>query len=502
MLNAENHPQTAIIIGGGLGGLFTGAILAKNGIAVTIVEKNSTIGGGLQTFRRFGEDFDTGMHVVGGIQEGCNIRRILEYIGVYDASLFENVGKDCADCIFIGEDRQTYRIAAGKEGYIKSLTDYFPHEAENIRQYVDAMYRICEELPLYHLLPADDALIEHSEEFTMPADAFIAKYIKDERLRSLVANINMLYSGEANSTAAFVHAVISVMYLSGPARFIGGSQRLATLLAKVICNNGGQILTNEEVEYVHSEEHNIKYVRTRKGHILSSDYYISDIHPALLFEMLNNEKELPKPYRTRVGNLKNTASAFTVNIKFKKDCFRQFDFTGFYLHDYKSAWHLNDSHKEWPLGFLYMTPPEENQGEFAQKMIITAPMTWDYVRRWEDSHWGNRPEEYKCWKKECLEMILRRMEEIYPDFRTYIDDVNTASPLTIRDFYGVKEGCMSGFAKDYRNVITTQLSVRTKIQNLLLTGQFVSLHGFCGVPLTAIRTSEAILGMGAIMNKL
>ena len=62
--------KTAVIIGGGLGGLFTGAMLAKEGLQVTILEKNPTIGGGLQTFTRFGEKFDTGMHVIGGMQPG------------------------------------------------------------------------------------------------------------------------------------------------------------------------------------------------------------------------------------------------------------------------------------------------------------------------------------------------------------------------------------------------------------------------------------------------
>ena len=58
--------QSIVIIGAGLGGLFTGAILSKEGFAVTLLEKNATIGGGLQTFQRFGEHFDTGMHVIGG----------------------------------------------------------------------------------------------------------------------------------------------------------------------------------------------------------------------------------------------------------------------------------------------------------------------------------------------------------------------------------------------------------------------------------------------------
>ena len=46
--------RTALVIGGGLGGLFTGAILSKEGFKVTVVEKNITIGGGLQNFMRFG----------------------------------------------------------------------------------------------------------------------------------------------------------------------------------------------------------------------------------------------------------------------------------------------------------------------------------------------------------------------------------------------------------------------------------------------------------------
>ena len=51
-----------IIIGGGLGGLTTGALLAKEGLRVIVLEKNAVIGGGLQTFRRGNIEFETGMH--------------------------------------------------------------------------------------------------------------------------------------------------------------------------------------------------------------------------------------------------------------------------------------------------------------------------------------------------------------------------------------------------------------------------------------------------------
>ena len=94
------------------------------------------------------------------------------------------------------------------------------------------------------------------------------------------------------------------------------------------------------------------------------------------------------------------------------------------------------------------------------------------------------------------------MEEMFPRFRDSIENVNTASPLTIRDYYGVKEGAMFGYAKDCKNMALSQVPVVTKIPNLLLTGQCVNLHGFCGVPLTAINTCEAILGRNYVLNKI
>ena len=45
--------KRVIVIGGGLGGLLSGALLAKEGFAVTLIEKNHNIGGSLQSYKRF-----------------------------------------------------------------------------------------------------------------------------------------------------------------------------------------------------------------------------------------------------------------------------------------------------------------------------------------------------------------------------------------------------------------------------------------------------------------
>lgn len=78
----------------------------------------------------------------------------------------------------------------------------------------------------------------------------------------------------------------------------------------------------------------------------------------------------------------------------------------------------------------------------------------------------------------------------------------SASPLTIRDYYHTKDGAIFGYRKDSENLMLSQLPVYTKVRNLLLTGQNINLHGICGVPLTAINTAEAILGLNTLINKI
>ena len=494
--------KSVIIIGGGLGGLFTGAILSKNGVKVTIVEKNSSIGGGLQTFVRFGEIFDTGMHVISGLHDGCNIRRLCDYLGIYDKSLFADVDNNYADSIYVAQDGMTYKIGAGRENFISSLSRYFPDQKYALTKYVDAMYSMVSKIPLFNLTNNKEQNYFDNEETMFPADDFIDKYITNDMLKGILSYISMIYAGERKITPAYVHALVSVFYLMGPSRFIGGSHRLAELLENIIVETGGQIFLNEEVCYIHNDKKTITSIETKRGRKFCGDYYISDINLKTLINIMDEKSAFTKAFRERIKNLPMTYSAFTINLKFRPNSFRYLPHTGFYLSDYDGIWDIGNNNAEWPRGFLYVTPPEQNQKKFCQKMIITIPMPWSFVRQWEQTQLSQRPKDYHFWKKQCLDCVLEKIQDIFPGIRNCIEAVNTASPLTIRDYYGIPNGAMYGFRKDCRDIIRTQIGTRTKVQNLLLTGQSVNLHGFCGVPLTAIQTSEEILGENCVMNKL
>lgn len=493
--------QSVVIIGGGLGGLFTGAILAKEGLHVTVLEKNATIGGGLQTFRRFGEVFDTGMHVIGGLQPGGNIWSICRYLGILDQVSIRDVDAEGMDHLYFSEDQRHYVIPKGREAFVSSLATQFPEEADGLQRYVDAIFALSEEVDLFYLRPARTGMASHSEAFLTAADDLIARYIKDERLRSILAYMNPLYGGRGQQTPAYVHAIISVLYISGTSRFVGGSSHFADLLAEVITKQGGEVVTGDGVEWIEVQERQVQYVKTRKGRTFQADWYISDVHPCTLIRLMD-QKALPKSYRERLDSIPNAYSAFSLYVKMKPDTFPYMNYSEYFMTRYADVWQFGDSEKPWPLGFMLMTPPEPEQGPYSRKVLVTAPMTFDHVRRWEDTTTGHRGADYEAWKQEMADRLLTQVEELHPGFREQMMAVNTSSPLTIRDYYGVKEGAISGFSKDCRNITLSMVPVVTKVRNLLLTGQNNNLHGFCGVPLTAILTCEAILGQNYVLEKI
>lgn len=493
---------SAIIIGGGIGGLFTGAFLAKNGIKVTVLEKNSIIGGGLQCFRRKNKIYETGMHVMGGFEEGGSLSKICKYLGILDTLKIHHIDHNCMDEIRYEKTQEVFKIPSGKEAFIAKMSEYFPHEAEGIKNYVYEIYRLTEEVPLFYLREEPQGIVIHSDEFIWPADKFISHFVSDTKLQEILAYLNPLYGGVAGHTPAYIHALINVLYINGASRFIDGSQQLADALKCVICAHSGEVLSNNEVTKIEVVDKNVVFVETNNGNRFSGDWYISSIHPTEMLRLVPQGTFL-KGFTNRLNEIPISYSAFSLFIDLKPRMLPYIDHTCYYMEDYGAMWTQDQFDAEdWPKGFMYMTPPDSNQGEYASRLLVHCIMSYDQVRKWENTTVGHRGKAYNSWKQECTDKILSKLENVFPGFSKMVSNVYAASPLTIRDYYHTKEGAIFGYRKDCENLIFSQLPVYTKVKNLLLTGQNINLHGICGVPLTAINTSEAILGINTLVNKI
>jgi all-trans-retinol 13,14-reductase len=482
--------KNCIIIGGGIGGLVTGALLAKEGYQVMVLEKNAIIGGGLQTFKRHGVSFPTGMHIFGGFQEGGNLRKIFGYLGVMDKISLHPTDENASDVVTMMGEGETYCLPQGKERFIAYLTEKFPAEKENIKEYIERLFELSEEEDLFYLREASADHHSHSDDFLGSVNQLRDRYIVDPKLKSLLSYLNPLYGGDPQTTPAYIHALLSTLHINGAFQFVGESQQLAEALAKVIENAGGQVLANEEVVKIEVENRIVTGLHTSKGHHYQAENYISDVHPDVLLRIIDPQA-FPTAFKSRIQSVPETTSSFKVYIKFKDKAF-----------PYQNHAHFCLSNDDWPQNIMFVTPPVPQQGEFAETMVVISPMGFDKVKPWEDTRIGHRGEGYEQWKQEMINKVFDFMERLYPDFREKVEFVFASSPLTIRDYYGNKEGSNYGFQKDSNNLMLSQMSVSTKVKNLFLTGQNVNIHGLCGVALTAIETAEALVGQNVIVQKI
>lgn len=477
--------KETLIIGAGLGGLFTGALLSRQGVRVKVLEKNRTIGGGLQNFVRGGEMYETGMHVAGGFAPGDSLYRICSYLGIMDN--LDIVQSDAVASVTFADTCRTYNLPAGRDAFVEYLSGLFPEEKDSLERYMEAIVRLSHEENLFYL---ESGYREHTDEFLMPADRFIAKYISNPELQALLAFVNPLYAGVPGHSPAYLHVMTSVLFIESPCRFGSGSSRLAAELERVIEQGGGQVLTGCEVAKVTVRDMRVTSVTDTKGREYTADSYVSDIHPQSLLERLDG-KAFTTGYSSRLMSIPDTASAFKVFIRLKPGAIENPGCPVSVTDSFANVWKRDG---EWP--------HTVNCFMAGSHMTVFCLMDFSEVRKWENTSTGHRGAEYEAWKKERTDRVLDLVEKRFPGIRDKADDIFAASPLTFRDWYGTKNAGAYGYFKDCENLMLSQVPVRTKVVNLFLTGQNVNMHGIGGVPMTAIETACAVLGNDFILNDI
>ncbi|MDD3280058.1 MAG: NAD(P)/FAD-dependent oxidoreductase [Bacteroidales bacterium] len=494
--------KDVVIIGGGIGGLMSGCLLCKEGYRPIIIEQHYKVGGGLHCFSRKGAIFESGMHFVSGFEETGPLRKIFSYLGIMDKIHVQPLDKNRFELVHFGSDNLKVTFGVGKDNFIEILSKQFPHEADNIRNLMDALYRICDQIPLFNLRTSSNQWYLNDETLT-PVNVFIEKYIQDKKLQIILAWNNTLYSGSKDETPIYIHAIITKFYVEGASRFVNGSQHVADEMVKMIEAHGGKVILKKEITKIEIEDSNITKVIAADGSEYTGDYYISNIHPAYLMDIID-PANIQKAYRERLQNLENSYSAFIMYIVFKPQSFPYMNYNYFYYKDYNLVWNaINYDLKDFPQGFMAMTSPETFQNEYAKKGMFTCIMRYNDFKEWENTVVGKRGKEYVKLKKEIETRFINLVEEVFPNFKNSIDKVICSTPLTIRDYLKSKEGGLYGYKKNSQNLIKSQVLARTKIKNLFLTGQNINLHGILGVPLSAIVTvGELVGGFDYLVNKI
>ena len=479
--------KNVCIIGGGLGGLMTGALLAREGYRVTVLEKNGTFGGGIQSFRRKGFDFDPCMHVFGGMQPGGNLRKILEYLGIAESLHFI----PCHDTLV--HDGTILPLPFGREAWIEAI-GYGRHK-EELTAYVDSLYALVDTEDLFCMRPST-GIPREAENIT--ARELIARHISDPELRDRLAFVAHLYDGTDDSPA-LLHALTSVLHIEGVYRLSPSASTLAEALAGIIAAAGGEVHTHCEVTAIEADGRTATAACCGDRRF-SADSYVCDL-PIGAAMHLAPQQAFSTAFRHRMAEARQCCSAFSVYGILKPHTLPHEERGYHVLRRGASPWEMaRCTPEQWPHNLFLMTTPATDDPRYAATFTLVAPMDYGVVRQWDQSTPGHRTDDYRQWKGQMTVKALRLAEEAVGPLAT--EYIETASPLTFRDWNGTTDGSCYGLHATVSNPALTTLSPRTRLDNLFLTGQDVNFHGMVGTSLTAILTAEAIVVSNTIVNRI
>ena len=161
------------ILGAGVGGLFTGALLAQRGYRVTLLEQLPVYGGGLYSYERNGETLGTGMHILTGLEPNGAVRSVLDSLGIEPQVVPTTLDHSPAPLI-------------GEEEWKQSTNGVF--------RFVGGSQRLADDLALY--------IVRHG-----------GRIITGERVNGLKVSGDRIASGggKVNGTRSF-DAVISTLH--------------------------------------------------------------------------------------------------------------------------------------------------------------------------------------------------------------------------------------------------------------------------------------------------
>ena len=492
------------IIGSGLGGLTCGVILAKNGYEVTVLEQGVQVGGCLQCFTRRGARFETGMHFIGSAAEGQTMHRIMSYLEMTDDVRLSQL--DTTGYEVIGLGGQQYRFANGREAFIEQLVSCFPHQRDNLERYFDAVEEVAHASSLASMRNVSSTAALQAEHQLRSINSVIDELISDPLLAKVLVGNLPLYAAERDKTPFATQAFVMDFYNQSAFRIVGGSDAIAHSLVRTIERYGGQVLTRQRAVKIVCDDTHATGVETATGDYFSADYVISDAHPMRTLELTDSHLIRPA-FRQRVNAMKQTVGVFAVYLQFRENTLPYMNHN-YYGYNTDTPWGCEFyDEQSWPKGFLYMhfCDRDTDNGQwsmvhgqcpFARTGVILSYMQWRDVEQWAGTTVGHRGQDYEDFKQRKAEKLIASLDKHIPGTAQAIEHYYTSTPLTYRDYTGTEGGSMYGIAKDIGLGPAGRVPHRTKIPNLLQTGQNINSHGMQGVLVgTMVTCSELIPGI-------
>lgn len=455
----QGSQERVVVVGAGVGGLTTAALLARAGLDVTVLEAHVYAGGCAGTFFHKGFRFDAGATLAGGFYPGGPMDLVAKAAGVDAWPIGEEEhaadGESGAAMAVHLPGGQTV-MRYGDERRWLEHDEAFGAASRKFWQWqestADALWDLALRTPPWppqspgevlqlagkgiSWLAADPL---HRLHPTLLADAVrpVAAHLKDAppALRIFV-DAQLLIAAQTTSSKA--NALYGSSALDLPRRGVvhlaGGIGSIAGALVKAICSAGGKVLFRQEVTQIVTEHGRVKAVETRRGERFPADRVVANLPPWNIARLLGDAA--PARLRNLPDQARDGWGAFMIYVGLDDAAVPG-----------SSPLHHQVVARE-PLGegnsiFLSLSPRWDAGRAPAGKRALTisthtALQPWWSLRR-------SDPEGYEGRKQEYVARMLAAAETALPGLREAATLVMPGTPVTFQRFTRREAGWVGGF---------------------------------------------------------
>lgn len=499
-LAAPQKKYDAVLIGSGISSLTAAILLAQAGRSVAVLEQHYLPGGYMHAFKKHGHSFDTGAHYVGAMEEGQPFRALLDYLGVYKSDLFFPLDPEGFDELRFPEF--TSRVAKGYERNIALLSEQFPSERAAIREYFRLVRNAARNFPTYNFRPEVDMdvllpLLETS------LKTVVEKLTANPRLQAVLYTYCALHGVVPADLPFGLHAIVTDSLIRGPYGFRTSGNSLAASYVDRLKALGGEVFLRTRVTKLETSGDSVSKVVTDKGAEIEADWVIAGIHPKDVFSMLEPNPLTPA-FRSRLDKLEESMGLFGLYAVCKPslelDPRRNYYF--FSTSDPAKMLPLDPS-SEAPTA-VFMSRSNRGAAGAASSLSLNfhAAGPYEWFREWAGSSWRDRPAGYEDFKQRYSEKVLSLVEARGLPVKAALEHHLTSSALTNQHYNPSPEGSAYGIYHSFASTGLRALGPRTKVRNLLLTGQNTLFPGLLAAAIAGLRTAGNVLGMKATLEKL
>lgn len=517
------------IIGAGLGGLTSGAYLARAGLKVAVFDSHYVAGGCATMFSRGTAErryhFDIGLHYIGDCGPEGQIPRMLRGLDI-DLQ-FEEMDPDGFDTIVL--PGLEFRIPASVARYRERLVEHFPSERRGIDRYV----RLLGELEAFQALisrrkkPGALGFLGHvalkGRLLVRYQHATIGQFLDsctdDPLLRGVLLGQNGDYGLPPSKASCMLHMGLALHYFRGAYYPRGGGQVIADRLAETIESTGGSVLLRRPVEQVLVEDGRAVGVRVQGQRQdpkeVRAKLVISNADIKRTMEQLVPGEALPEEWRARSERFEMGGAIFLccLGVRATPEQLggRATNHWVFDTTDIEEVYAAIDRGDRTPRG-VYITsasmkdphtPNHAPPGELSVEVMALSPG--------RPEHWGVDPHEvfgpkyrkgevYQQRKQEVEDALVARFCEFFGLSEDAITYRESATPVTHTRFTRATDGTGYGLAVTPEQFLKNRPGTTGPLPGLYLAGASTrSGHGIVGAMTSGIRASQRIskeLGLG------